>query len=100
MRFPDARFHTHWHQVVTVVTVSGRGTWTSRIRSKTQRRHVYDFYFNVEYVTGFNDQISHLHFSKISKYKIAENSNTDSKLQIVFVFVSGWKTLEKAASVG
>ena len=55
---------------------------------------VYDFYFNIEYVTRFNDQISHLYFSKISKYKIAKNSNTDSKLQIIFLLFLGWVAME------
>lgn len=57
-------------------------------------KYLYDFYFNIEYVTRFNDQISHLHFSKISKYKIAKNSNTDSKLQIIFLLFLGWVGME------
>lgn len=45
-------------------------------------------------VTRFNDQISHLHFPKISKYKIAKNSNTESKLQIMHLFFLGWGEME------
>ena len=61
---------------------------------KYVKEGAYDFYFNIEYVTRFNDQISHLHFSKISKYKIAKNSNTDSKLQIIFLLFLGWVGME------
>ena len=46
---------------------------TTRIQSNTQKKVFMTF--NIEYVTRFNDQISHLYFSKISKYKIAKNSN-------------------------
>lgn len=97
MHFTDVWYHANCHPVIHCRVPVFRMSGLQDFEATHQRWYVYDFYFNIIVILNVSQDLTiKLVIYIFQRYltKIAENSNIDSKLQIILLLFLGWVGME------